>query len=218
MDEKDKTSATTKTADAQAAADPQAAPDPQAELFKAVERGNASRVDALLAEHPELLPARNARGDSLLIAATYQGRLPVLDVLLKRGAEATLHEAAAAGLADRARAHLDARPADVAAYSHDGFTPLHLAAFFGHEELARLFLDRGADVNARSQNDTFAPSNTPLHAAAANRQVDVAALLLERGADINARDGRGFTPLALAANSKSDLLMLMLLERGARSD
>jgi ankyrin repeat protein len=106
----------------------------------------------------------------------------------------------------------------VAAYSHDGFTPLHLAAFFGHQELARLFLDRGADVNARSKNTTFAPDNTPLHAAAANRQVDVAALLLERGADVNAKDGHGFTPLALAANSKSDLLMLMLLERGARSD
>jgi ankyrin repeat protein len=192
--------------------------DPQAELFVAVERGDAGRVDALLADHPELLPITNARGDSLLIAATYQGRRGVLDVLLRRGAHATLHEAAAAGLADQARARLDARPMDVAAYSHDGFTPLHLAAFFGHQELARLFLDRGADVNARSRNDTFAPSNTPLHAAAANRQVDVAALLLERGADVNARDGRGFTPLALAANSKSDLLMLMLLERGARSD
>ena len=192
--------------------------DPQADLFAAVQRGDAARVDALLEQHPALLPIRNERGDSLLLAATYQGRRDVLEVLLRRGAEATLHEAAAAGLEDRARAHLDTRPDEVFAYSHDGFTPLHLAAFFGHERLARLFLDRGADVNARSKNETFARDNTPLHAAAANRQVDVAALLLERGADVNVRDGHGFTPLALAANSRSDLLMLMLLERGARSD
>jgi ankyrin repeat protein len=188
------------------------------DLFKAIERGDAARVDALLEAHPDLLPVRNERGDSPLLAAAYSGKRGVLDVLLRRGAEATLHEAAAAGLGDRARARLEAAPGDVAAYSHDGFTPLHLAAFFGHQELARLFLDRGADVNARSKNTTFAPDNTPLHAAAANRQVDVAALLLERGADVNAKDGHGFTPLALAANSKSDLLMLMLLERGARSD
>jgi ankyrin repeat protein len=192
--------------------------NPEAELFAAVDRGDAARVDALLAAHPELLPARNARGDSLLIAATYQGRRAVLDVLLRRGAEATLHEAAAAGLEELARARLDTCPSDVTTYSHDGFTPLHLAAFFGHRDLVRLFLDRGADVNARSRNETFARSNTPLHAAAANSRVDVAELLLERGADVNARDGHGFTPLALAANSKSDLLMLMLLERGARSD
>jgi ankyrin repeat protein len=48
--------------------------------------------------------------------------------------------------------------------------------------------------------------------------VDVARLLVERGADVNAKDGHGFTPLALAANSKSDLLMLLLLEHGARAE
>jgi len=84
--------------------------------------------------------------------------------------------------------------------------------------LALLLLDRGADVNARSQSERFARTNTPLHAAAANKQVEVARLLVERGADVNAKDGHGFTPLALAANSKSDLLMLLLLEQGARAE
>jgi len=83
--------------------------------------------------------------------------------------------------------------------------------------VAALLLDRGADVNARSRSTRFARENTPLHAAAANRQVAVAELLVARGADVNARDGSGFTPLALAANSKSDVLMLMLMENGARA-
>lgn len=191
---------------------------PEEEIFTAVERGNADRVEALLDEAPQALHARNERGDSVLLTAVYCGRKDVLDRLLARGPGVSLHEACALGLEDRVRVHLDASPASVGTHSHDGFTPLHLAAFFGHRELALLLLDRGADVNARSKSERFARANTPLHAAAANKQVEVARLLVERGADVNAKDGHGFTPLALAANSKSDLLMLLLLEQGARAE
>jgi ankyrin repeat protein len=191
---------------------------PEEEIFAAIERGDAARVEALLREDPGLLHARNERGDSVLLTAVYCGRRELLERLLALGAGVSLHEAAALGLVDRARAHLDADPGGISAHSHDGWTPLHLAAFFGHRELAAFLLDRGADVNARSTSERFAKSNTPLHAAAANRQVEVARLLVERGADVNARDGSGFTPLALAANSKSDLLMLLLLEQGARAE
>ncbi len=82
--------------------------------------------------------------------------------------------------------------------------------------MADLLLARGADVNARSRSTRFARENTPLHAAAANRQVAVAELLIARGADVNARDGSGFTPLALAANNKNDLMVVILLEKGAQ--
>jgi ankyrin repeat protein len=191
---------------------------PEEEIFAAVERGNLARVEALLTADPGLVHARNERGDSVLLTAVYSGRKDLFQRLLALGAGVSLHEASALGLVDRARAHLDADPQGIAVHSHDGFTALHLAAFFGHRDLAALLLDRGADVNARSKSERFAQSNTPLHAAAANKQVDVARLLVERGADVNARDGHGFTPLALAANSKSDLLMLLLLEQGARAE
>jgi ankyrin repeat protein len=191
---------------------------PEEEIFAAVGRGDAARVDALLEADPGLVNARNERGDSVLLTAVYTGRRNVFDLLLARGAGVSLHEAAALGNLDRARAHLEADPQSISAHSHDGWTPLHLAAFFGHRDLAAFLLDRGADVNARSTSETFARSNTPLHAAAANKQVEVGRLLVERGADVNAKDGHGFTPLALAANSKSDLLMLLLLEQGARAE
>ncbi|HZN04074.1 MAG TPA: ankyrin repeat domain-containing protein [Candidatus Polarisedimenticolia bacterium] len=191
---------------------------PEEEIFAAVERGYTARVEALLDEAPEAVHARNERGDSVLLTAAYYGRKDLFDRLVARGADVSLHEAAALGFVDHARAHLDASPGSVGVHSHDGFTPLHLAAFFGHRDLAQLLLDRGADVNARSKSERFARSNTPLHAAAANKQVEVARLLVERGADVNAKDGHGFTPLALAANSKSDLLMLLLLEQGARAE
>jgi ankyrin repeat protein len=190
---------------------------PEAEVFEAAGRGDAARVKALLEAHPDWVNARNESGDSLLLAATYAGRRDIFDLLLLKGAAVNLFEAVASGLEDRVASFLEQDPAAANSYSHDGWTPLHLAAFFGHAGVAERLIARGADVNARSKSERFARSNTPLHAAAANRQVEVAELLLDHGADVNARDGSGFTPLALAASSKSDLLILMLLERGAQS-
>ena len=188
------------------------------DIFAAVTRGDRAAIEEMLRRDPDLLSARNETGDSLLLAAVYAGQRDIFGMLLEMGAGVNLFEASAVGLEDRTLEHLRRDPALVNAYSHDGWTPLHLAAFFGNRDVAALLLDHGADINARSRSERFARANTPLHAAAANRQVAVAELLLERGADINAKDGSGFTPLALAANSRSDLLMMLLLEKGARAD
>jgi len=186
-----------------------------ATLFAALQAGDTQAVRSILEAHPEAVNVRNESGDTLLLAAAYSGRREIFDLLIAKGAAVNLYEAAAVGLADRVAAHLDGEPGSVNSYSHDGWTPLHLAAFFGHTEIARSLLDRGADINARSRSTRFARENTALHAAAANRQTKVAELLLERGADVNARDGHGYTPLALAAGSKSDILVILLLDRGA---
>jgi uncharacterized protein len=189
---------------------------PEVEIFAALVRGDTATFERLLEEHPGLANARNENGDTLLITAAYLGRRDLFDRLVEKGAGVNLFEASALGLVERVQERLTDEPALVNAYSHDGWTPLHLASFFGHREVANLLLARGADVNARSKSTRFAKENTPLHAAAANRQVGVAELLLAHGADVNAKDGSGFTPLALAANSKNDLLVVILLEKGAQ--
>jgi ankyrin repeat protein len=188
---------------------------PELEIFGALNTGDTERFKRLLGEHPDLANARNENGDSLLLAAAYLGRRDLFELLIRSGAGVSLFEAAAVGLLDRVRDGIEEDPARVNAYSHDGWTPLHLASFFGHAEVATLLLDRGADVNARSKSTRFARENTPLHAAAANRQIGVAEVLISHGADVNARDGSGFTPLALAANTRNDLLVVILLEKGA---
>ncbi len=72
-------------------------------------------------------------------------------------------------------------------------TPLHEAAAMGHLEVARLLLERGADVNAKNKHGF-----TPLHFAAGIGHTDVAKLLLEHGADVNAKDEHGRTPADIA--------------------
>jgi len=190
---------------------------PEVEIFGALMTGNTERFKGLLDERPELANARNENGDSLLISAVYMGRQDLFNLLLEKGAGVSLFEASAVGLVDRVQEQVEKDPALVNTYSHDGWTALHLASFFGHKDVASLLLARGADVNARSKSTRFAKENTPLHAAAANRQVDVAEILIAHGADVNAKDGSGYTPLALAANSKNDLLVVILLEKGAQA-
>lgn len=98
-------------------------------------------------------------------------------------------------------------------YSPDGWTPLHLAAHFGHTNMARWLLDAGADVHARSRNDL---ANQPLHAAAAGKApVELLVMLLDAGAEVNAREHGGFTPIQQCAENGDLAAARLLLERGA---
>ena len=96
--------------------------------------------------------------------------------------------------------------------STDGWTPLHLAAFFGKTDAARLLLNKGAIVNARSTNPM---QNMPLHAAAAGRHVEVAQLLIEHGAPVNALQHGGWSPLHAAAQNGDIDLAKALVAAGA---
>lgn len=184
-------------------------------FFAAIAAGQKEVAAGLLEGEPDLLHCRNEHGDSPLLAAIYANQRPLFEWLIERGAAVDLFAATALGQAGTVRDLLAEDPSLATSYSHDGWTPLHLASFFGHRDVAGLLLDHGAPIDARSKSERFARANTPLHAAAANRQTAVAELLIERGADVNARDGSGFTPLGLAANSRNDILVMALLERGA---
>ena len=68
-------------------------------------------------------------------------------------------------------------------------TPLHRASEAGHTEIARLLINKGADIEARD-----AGYMRPLHLAAIYRHAEVARLLIQHGADVNAYDGYRKTP------------------------
>ena len=71
--------------------------------------------------------------------------------------------------------------------------------------MARLLLERGANVNAKGKEGFSA-----LHYAVAGNQPEMIALLLKHGADVEAKTGRGMTPRALAKalQKENDLAVL----------
>lgn len=154
-------------------------------------------------------------GETPVLTAVYYGAREVADLLLARGATLSLFEAAAVGAADRLREILTTAPDLLNTYSHDGWTALHLAAFFGHPGAAAYLIEQGAAVSAIGRNGM---ANTPLHAALASNRSDVARLLIKAGADVSIGDGAGWTPLHLAAANGNRELVAELLERGARPD
>jgi ankyrin repeat protein len=121
-------------------------------------------------------------------------------------------EAAAFGDLDRLTELLAEDPQLVDAMSGDGFTPLHLAAFFGQTDAVRLLLARGATVD---RNGTGWMTGTPLHAAASGSHASVVRMLLEAGGDPNNRQRHGYTPLHSAAANGDLESVDLLLESGA---
>ena len=164
------------------------------ELFEAVKAGDTAKVRAMLDDSP------------------------ALDLLISRGAELDIFAAAAVGRTDRIEALLRKDRTLVNAYASDGWTPLALAAYFGHREAAQRLLAHGADMHAYSKNSI---GNTPLHAAVAGggharhgRELALIELLLAHGADVNARDASGSAPLHLAAHEGSWKAIEILLSSG----
>lgn len=166
------------------------------DLIDAVTAGDTDRVRELLADDPSLVAARDQDGVSAVLLARYRYDRATTDALLAADPELDVFEAAALGYVDRLRERLLDDADAVAAYSPDGFTALHLAAFFGKPEAARILLDHGAGVDVYTRNP-FA--NQPLHAAAAGRHIEVCRVLLAAGADVNATQHGGYTPLHEAA-------------------
>lgn len=90
--------------------------------------------------------------------------------------------------------------------AHDE-TPLMLAAINNQMDLAKVLIERGADVNR--------PDWSPLHYAATRGHREMMRLLIEHDAYIDSEATNGTTPLMMAAYSGSPLAVKLLLEEGA---
>lgn len=180
------------------------------QLLEAVKTGDVGVVGELLDEERALVDARTD-GVSLLLVAMYYGRPAVAELFAARRC-ADVHELAALGRAAELAELLRRQPDDAQRAAVDGFTPLGLASFFGHEEAARVLLEFGADPRTASRNEMRV---APLHSAVARRSLPVARLLLDRGADVNARQAGGFTPLHGAAANGDRAMSELLVDRGA---
>jgi hypothetical protein len=131
-------------------------------------------------------------GTGLMIGA-WRGDIPMMELLVSRGAdvnkanalgERALMHAAWRGHADAVKwlaakgARIDSDPMQ--------WSPLHYAAFAGHDRVAILLLDLGANINARSAN-----GSSPLMMAVYEGHEQLVRQLLARGADRSVKNDRG---------------------------
>lgn len=152
-------------------------------LILAAREGNADTVEGLL-KYRVALGQRNLAGDSALMLAVLRGHDKVVALLLAAGAPV----------------------------NHDGWTPLHYAAFEGRLELAERLLAAGATIDALAPNKSSA-----LMLAARNGHIDVVRALLRAGANVDLRNDAGQTADSWAmANGNTDIAVLIRKERVAR--
>ncbi|KAJ3101504.1 hypothetical protein HDU97_001319 [Phlyctochytrium planicorne] len=183
-------------------------------LIVASSHSNLAIVDFLLSRSASV-NSRNASGLTALHVTT---SLPILETLLKHGAdvEAMSHEGLTPLLYHCQLGRMEIVKglieygADLRVRDLGGRTCLHLCAFRGYTDLVRLILARegllsgsrdSVLVAKRSGLDVSAVSlrgNTPLHAAAEPGHREIVQMLLDAGSDVTKRNISGLVAADLA--------------------
>ncbi len=181
-------------------------------LMLAIQNRDAEAAKAALERDASQATTPLPGGISPLMFALYNGA-PEIAALLKVFCEPDVFEAAALNEPMTLAKLLVADPALMTTYSVDGWTPLHLAGFFGARDTALILIGLGAPLAANSTNPM---QNTPLHAAIAGAGGEsLAPLLLALGSDPLYVGGSGVSALHLAASRGFEALCRLLISRGA---
>ncbi len=180
-----------------------AQPDP-VRFGVAVEQGDLASVGEWLETglSPDFMADRVGSG---LMVAAWEGNIAMMELFLKHGARIDLsnrYDEQALPLAAW-RGHLEAVKwllAHGASVNRPGqrWNALHYAAFADRREIARLLIERGADINARAPN-----GSTALMMTAREGREELARQLLEGGADAQANNENGDSALTWAMRQKN---------------
>ncbi|KAI9765188.1 MAG: hypothetical protein M1840_007781 [Geoglossum simile] len=208
--------------------------DPREVLTQAAAKGRLGAVRLLLEKANPNFQGKN--GETPLTGATKHRHGEVVSLLLEKGAHPTmgsrdgttpLHAASSKGYTELVKLLLEKRadpnakennwdstPLHEAALSRgadpdkSGDTPLHCAAYAGHDSVVRILVEQGADKEARGNGGA-----TPLYEAASRGHVNVVRYLLETGADLRAKTEEGRTVVE-GAEKGGWMNVVRLLEEG----
>lgn len=186
-----------------------------ARFFKAIQDGDKDKVEKMLRKTPDLILSKSKKNLSPLMTAMYFHEFETAELLLDRMVKLTVYEAAATGKLTHLISNLGHKPELVNAYSEDGYQPLGLAAYFGHEKIVEYLIKAGAQVNLPSKNSLGV---TPLQSAVAGGHLEITRMLLTAGASPNVRERGGYTPLHTAAHNGNVEIVRSLLFGGADSE
>jgi ankyrin len=192
-----------------------------ATLLQAARDGDLSRLRAELAGGADV-DAQDAEGTSALLHAILQHESAAAHFLLESGADPNvstnegwtpLHEAVDNVDPELVSALLARGAAPNAATEGAKWTPLHLAAQRGFDDIVTLLLDHeGLDAGARLRN-----GDTALVQAIRNGRVEAARVLARHGrAQLELGHGEnGWTALHYAAHFGNEAIVKSLLDAGA---
>lgn len=165
--------------------------------------GEVAKVRLLLDQGADVNKVSRLGRTPLLVAASTYGTLETVKLLLQKGAEVNVVDSG-------------------------GFTPLNAAAQVDNAAVAKLLIEKGASLHAKT---SIGQVGTPLMGAAHNGNLELTRLLLAHNADINAisaeSDGNvkngpvavgNLTPLHFAVANGSAEEVKLLLDAGAPVD
>ncbi len=91
----------------------------------------------------------------------------------------------------------------------DGWSPLHEAAGHGRIEMAKILLEKGAEIDIQDNEGT-----TPLLAGLIDRKLESASYLLDEGANFEIKDNEGWTPLMAAIYANFNTIVEWMIDEG----
>ena len=185
------------------------------QIMSLLHSGGFGEIETFLDADNSLADAITENDVSLLMLVLYCQQFEVASKIAKlKKAALTIHEASAFGDWMRVTELLDLDSYVVNEIAADGFTPLHLAAFFDRLEVLRLLLANGAEVDFPTDNEQ---KICPLHSAAASRSARMVRVLLSAGANPDLQQTGGFTALHSAAKHGNLAMVKSLLAHGANT-
>ena len=166
----------------------------QTPLYVAVDRGREQSARLLIDAGADIKISNHKQRTALHLAAS-NGHSSIVGELIKvphlnlnvrnENGQTPLHVAVINGMVASARLLIDAG-ADINIPDKYQQTALHLAAYFGYDDIVDSLIKRpNVNINSRDED-----GDTPLHVAADNGRAASARLLIDAGADINRSDNQ----------------------------
>jgi ankyrin repeat protein len=163
-----------------------------------------SKVQSMLAAHPELIDEHASWVETPLGAAAHTGNREIAEYLLAEGAPMDICAAAMLGRREDVAAFLAENPALVHATGAHDLPVLYHAAISGKTDIIDMLIAGGANVNEGEGR------STALHGAVGFGHADLVRWLLDMGADFTLTDHSGRLPLDVAESTGHEGIAALL--------
>jgi ankyrin repeat protein len=193
-------------------------------MISAAGDGDTDTVKRLL-EEGAYIHTQDEHGRCALVAAAYNNRAEVFDLLVAAGADVNMKDdsiqsaflIAAMGADDRTELlkKAIAAGADVNSTDSDNGTGLIRASDRGHVDVVRELLATDVRVNHVNRIGWTALLEAIILGGGDARHTEIVRLLVAAGADVNLPDKEGVTPLAHAESRKFTRIAAILKDAGA---